>query len=208
MAGLGSTGPQGKGKDIGTHSGAGLCTHMTTPFWPTPLPFGQRAARPYARGVVPTVGPHEASQCSQPRLTSQSSPPGRQYYSSSRLTAASSRFPAAHRPLTCQKLLRYWARELTHHRRLLASPPPTPRPLAVIDGRWRGLCHLCKPLTGRYRPPAAANGGKGATRRGRGGGRQRPRFPCHPRRPRIAWWWLSRLNGPLARYGPCVAHRK
>ena len=116
-----------------------------------------------------------------------------------------SRRPPAVGVVRIVAFLRY---RLTPHRRLLASPPPKPRPLAVLDGRWRGLCHLCKPLTGRYRPPAAANGGKGATRRGRGGGRQRPRFPCHPRRPRIAQWWLSRLNGPLARYGPCVAHRK
>ena len=109
MAGLGSTGPWGKGKDIGTHSGADLCTHTTIPFWPTPLPFGQRAVWPYARGVVPTVGPHEASQCSLPRLINQPLPPGRQYYSSSCLTATSSQFPVAHRPLTLSELSAFCA---------------------------------------------------------------------------------------------------
>jgi hypothetical protein len=181
---------------------------MTTPFWPTPLPFGQRAARPYARGVGPTCGPHEASQCSQPRLTNQPSPPGRQYYSISRLTAASSRFPAAPPAVDVVRIVRFLRHRLAPHRRLSASPPPKPRALTALDGRWRGLCHLCKPLDGRYRPAAAAIGGKGATLRGRGGGHQRPRFACHPRRPRIALRWLCRLNGTLARCGPCVAYRK
>ena len=208
MAGLGSTGSWGKGKHIGTHSGADLCTHMTTSFWPTPLPFGQRAARPYARGVGPTVGAHEASQCSQLRLTNLPSPPGRQYYRSSRQTAASNRFPAAHRPLAWSEHVAFLRYRLTPHRCLLASPPPKPRLLAALDGCWRGLCHLCKPLAGRYRPTAAANGGKGATRRGRGGGHQRPRFACHPSRPRISLRCPCRPNRSLARYRLCVAHRK
>ena len=97
---------------------------------------------------------------------------------------------------------------LTPHRRLLASPPPKPRLLAALDGCWRGLCHLCKPLADRYRPTAAANGGKGATRRGRGGGHQRPRFACHPSRPCIALRWLCQPSGPLARSRLCVANRK
>ena len=148
---------------------------------------------------MPTVGAHEASQCSLPRLINQPLPPGRQYYSSSCLTATSSQFPVAHRPLTLSELSAFCAIVWRLTGAFRRVPLPKPRP----DGRWRGLCHLCKPLTGRYRPAAAA-----ITRRGRGGGHQPARFSCHHRRSRIALRWLCLLHGPVARYGPCVAHRK
>ena len=149
MAGLGSTGPWGKGKDIGTHSGADLCTHMTTPFWPTPLPFGQRPVRPYARDVVPTVGPHEASQCSQPRLINQPSPPDRQYYISSRLTGASSRFPAAHRPLTWSELSAFCAIGWGASQAPFGEPPAK---TAATGCAGRLLARALPPLQATDRP--------------------------------------------------------